>query len=252
MDERIERNFLERMFLNEKFLLAVRSSNPDFLEEYERVIDLLKSIRNMFLEDAPASPNDLKIIRELFSYGDEVINRKSLRYWLKDIFKTRFNADDNKQFLEIVDETEAARLERIAQEAATREAATREAATREAATREAATREAAAAAQEAAARVKAARKAAERVKAEQEAAARVKAEQEAAARVKAEQEAAGNFGVFDKTPFPQLFGGMGGKRKYATKKRFSSRKIKSRHKHRVFRTKVKNSRRKSSSNKNKN
>jgi hypothetical protein len=243
MDERIERNFLERMFLNEKFLLAVRSSNPDFLEEYERVIDLLKSIRNMLEDDAPASPNDLKIIRELFSYGDEVINRKSLRYWLKDIFKTRFNADDNKQFLEIVDETEAARLERIAQEAATREAATREAATREAATREAATREAAAAAQEAAAA---------RVNAAQEAAARVKAEQEAAARVKAEQEAAGNFGVFDKTPFPQLFGGMGGKRKYATKKRFSSRKIKSRHKHRVFRTKIKNSRRKSSSNKNKN
>ena len=41
MDERIERNFLERMFLNEKFLLAVQkdgisSSNPVILEKYER------------------------------------------------------------------------------------------------------------------------------------------------------------------------------------------------------------------------
>jgi len=206
----------------------------------------------MLEDDAPASPNDLKIIRELFSYGDEVINRKNLRYWLKDIFKTRFNADDNKQFLEIVDETEAARLERIAQEAATREAATREAA----AAREAARVKVAQEAE--AARVNAAQKAAARVKEEQDfleaqnrLAERVAARE--AARVTAAQEAKGNFNLFGKNKFPQMFPpGMGGKRKYATKKRFSSRKIKSRHKHRVFRTKIKNSRRKSSSNKNKN
>lgn len=79
--------------------------------------------------------------------------------------------------------------------------------------------------------------------------AQVEAKRKAAAEAQA-AEAVGNFNLFGENKFPEMFPpGMGGKKKYATKKRFSSRKIKSRHKHRVFRAKVKNSRRKSSSKK---
>ena len=66
-----------------------------------------------------------------------------------------------------------------------------------------------------------------------------------------EAEKAANAAIDEELRAP-FFRQPGGKKNYATKKRFSSRKIKSRHKHRVFHAKVKNSRRKSSSNKNKN
>jgi len=74
--------------------------------------------------------------------------------------------------------------------------------------------------------------------------------QEEAARITREAQAAAAVRKYNLLWEAVPFMGVGGKKKYASKKRFSSRKIKSRHKHRVFRAKVKNSRRKSKKNKN--
>lgn len=212
MDPRMERQFLEQ-FLKKPFVTELNVdknvearknetivSSVQFLQ-YERIMPLLKRLLEMRHPEDEATSADLETIRELFSYGDDVINRTILMNWCKRHLSHRFRNPKIKQiFLEIIDEEarEEGRLERTAAAEAT-----------------------------------------------------IREAQEAAA---AQEEAAvGNFNLFGKYKFPQMFPpGMGGKKKYATKKRFSSRKIKSRHKHRVFRAKVKNSRRKSSSNKNKN
>ena len=190
MDPIKERQFLEQ-FLKKSF---VTESNVDKNVEarkskrlvssiqfyaYERIMPLLKSLLEMRHSDDPATPEDLETIRELFSYGDDVINRTILMNWCKRHLSHRFrDADSKKIFLEIIDE-EAREEGRLVREA-DREATIRE------------------------------------------------AREEAAAQ---EAAAVGNFNLFGKNKFPQIFPpGMGGKKKYATKKRFSSRKKKSKSK----------------------
>lgn len=207
-----ERKFFERFF-NEKFLsrsnvernLIERKSgripsNLEFLR-YESVIKLLKS-----LSDAKtASPDDLEKIRILFSYyGDEVINRSLLTYWLRALLFNHFNGDDNRRFLEILGE-------KVREEGG-----------------EESQREAADLMQQQQDFVHAQAEAAQQKRAERD-------QEEAAVFAQIAREAREARGGKKK---------YSTKKKYATKKRFSSRKIKSRHKHhRVFRAKVKNSRR---------
>lgn len=171
-----------------------------------------------------ASPDDLEKIRILFSYGDEVINRRLLTYWLKALLSDHFKGDDNRRFLEILGE-------KVREEGG-----------------EESQREAADLRQQDFVHAQAAAAQQKRAERDREEAARI----ERIAREDREaREREGNYGVFDDTSFQFRHMFMGGKKKYstkkkyATKKRFSSRKIKSRHKHRVFRAKVKNSRRKS-------
>jgi hypothetical protein len=145
--------------------------------------------------DDLATSEDLETIRNLFSYGDDAINRGILKNWCKRHIIHRFR-ENKKIFLEIIDE-----------------------------------------------------EAREKGRQEDEHPSQFVLDQAAAAQQKREtrdqEEAAAAVGNFNLLKDTIPFMGVGGKKKYASKKRFSSRKIKSHHKHRIFRAKVKNSRRKS-------
>ena len=77
-------------------------TNLEFLT-YVRIIKLLKSLIDMS-EAETASPDDLEKIRQLFSYGDDVINRSRLIHWLKALLFEHFKGQDKERFLEIFGE----------------------------------------------------------------------------------------------------------------------------------------------------